>query len=146
VRAGKTYTVRWLYVKNSGTIRSEYQVKVTRFSPGSSRPVPAGWVRLTPSTFRLSPGAIERVTVSVAIPASAPGGPYLGDLLAATYAGHTPGATALGAAAADQLTFRLPAGRSFPWPIIAIACAAALAVATGMAFQRNRLIGVAQGG
>jgi hypothetical protein len=119
---------------------------VTRLSPGSPRPVPAGWVRLTPSGFRLAPGAIERVTVSVTIPASAAGGQYLGDLLASTLTHHAPGATALGAAAADQLTFRLPSGAPFPWQIVAIASAVALAVAAGMAVRRNGLIGITQRG
>lgn len=141
--AGRTYTLRWLYVKNTGTANSYYVVRVLRLTPGSQRAVPARWVRLTPSAFRLGPGEIERVTVSLAIPAAAPGGRYLTNLLASTYAPHAPGTTALGAAAADQLAFQLPGGSPFPWPIVGVAAGIIAALAAILAIRRARAATVA---
>jgi hypothetical protein len=119
--AGHSYTFRWLYVKNTGTVRSSYLVKTERLSPGPANTIPAGWVQLQPAGFQLAPRAVQRVTVVLRIPASAGGGAYLTDLVASTEAPHTPGATALGAAAADKLAVTIPASSSFPWIVLTVA-------------------------
>jgi hypothetical protein len=117
---GTTYTVRWLYVKNTGTVRAGYQVRVARLSSGAQETIPARWVRLNPAGFELAPGAIERVTIRLAVPKSAASGSYMTDLVANTSAPHAPGATALGAAAADELSFRIPNNASAPWLLVLI--------------------------
>jgi hypothetical protein len=136
---GKSYTFHWLYVKDTGTATSSYLVKPERISQGSEKVVPATWIQLAPATFRLRPKEIKRVTVTVNVPFSASSGRYMTDLVATTYAPHRPGATALGAAAADKLTFSIPSSSSFPWIIVAIAGGLVLLLAAGYAVRRSGL-------
>jgi hypothetical protein len=133
---GHSYTFRWLYVKNTGTVRSSYLVKAERLSPGSANTIPAGWVQLQPAGFQLAPRAIERVTVVLRIPTSAAGGDYLTDLVASTQAPHAPGGTALGAAAADKLAVTIPASSSFPWVVLIVAGGLIAVLAGGWGVRR----------
>jgi hypothetical protein len=138
-RAGQSYTLRWLYVKNTGTQPSSYLVKAERLSGGPAKTIPAGWVQLEPAGFQLAPRAIERVTVVLRIPASATGGAYLTDLVASTEAPHAPGATALGAAAADKLAVSIPPGSSFPWIVLFVAGGLIVLLAGGLGARRLAL-------
>lgn len=138
-QAGKSYIFHWLYVKDTGTVASTYLVKVERLSPGAAKVVPTGWIRLVPTSFRLGPEEIKRVTVTVNVPFSASSGKYMTNLVATTYAPRRAGATALGAAAADKLSFSIPSTSSFPWVIVLIAVGAALIVAVGFGVRRSGL-------
>jgi hypothetical protein len=136
--AGRSYTFRWLYVKDTGTVASDYKVSAHRLSPGSEKDVPTGWIDLEPRSFRLEPRGVERVTVTVSIPASVSAGAYLTDLVATTYAPHRAGATALGAAAADRLAFTIPSSSSFPWIIAFVVGAAATVLGLSLRLVRSR--------
>jgi hypothetical protein len=138
-KSGQTYTFRWLYVKNTGSSPSSYTVYAQRLSPGSARSIPASWIRLSPTGFRLAPGAIRRVTVTLAVPRSATGASYMTNLVASTTAPHAPGATALGAAAADTIAFRIPSTSSFPWLVVVIAGAIGALVALIYTLRRSRV-------
>lgn len=138
-RSGKSYTFHWLYVKDTGTIASDYRVTARVLTPGSAKVVPAEWIHLAPASFRLAPRAIARVTVTVAIPFSASSGAYATDLVATTYAPHRPGATALGAAAADKLAFTIPSSPSFPWIIVLVIGAPLVLLGLGYSIRRARL-------
>jgi hypothetical protein len=137
-RPGGTYTVRWLYVKNTGTVRAGYRVRVARLSSSAKETVPPDWVRLDPAGFELAPGAIARVTVRLAVPASAAAGSYMTDLVASTAARHAPGATALGAAAADQLSFRIPSTAAGPWLLLVVIGGTCLLVVTAVVTRSRR--------
>lgn len=137
--AGRSYTFHWLYVKDTGTVASSYLVKVQRLSPGSAKVVPASWIEFAPHAFRLRPQEIKRVVVTVNVPFSASGGQYMTDLVATTYVPRRAGATALGAAAADKLTFSIPSSSAFPWIIVAVVGGVALLVAVGYGLRRSGL-------
>lgn len=134
---GWSYTVHWLYVKNTGTAPSDYLVKVERLSGGSAKRIPVDWVRVAPVAFHLRPRAIERVTVTVAIPRAAGTGAYMTDLVATTFAPHRGGGTALGAAAADRLSFTIPSTSSFPWFWIIVAAAVAAVLGAIYSVRRS---------
>lgn len=118
--AGSSYSFPRLYVKNTGTVTATYAIHLQRLSPGSQKIVPTPWVQVRPRRLRLTPKAIGAVAVVVALPAGASPGRYMTDLIASTYALHKPGAPSLGAAAADRLTFMIPARGAFPWWLVGI--------------------------
>jgi hypothetical protein len=119
-RPGHSYTVKWLYVKNTGTVSSSYVVRALRLSKGSALVVPARWIHLSPDRLRLVPNEIGHVAVTITVPASAGSGDYLTNLVAATYVHSSAGGAALGAAAGDRLTVQIPSESSFPWPLVVI--------------------------
>lgn len=118
--AGHTYNLPPLYVKNTGTLNSLYTVKVERLANGGDRTVPAAWVHVSPTTFQLGPGALRPIAVKLNVPAGAKAAFYTTDLVASTTTARAPGATALGAAAADKITFQIASTASFPWPAVAL--------------------------
>ncbi|HXW59805.1 MAG TPA: hypothetical protein VEJ23_10055 [Solirubrobacteraceae bacterium] len=136
-KAGRTYALRWLYVKNTGSVVSNYAVHAQRLAGGSGRTIPAAWVSVSPARFQLRPDAIRTVGVKVAIPAGTAGGSYLTDLVASTYTHGAPGSTALGAAAADKLVFDVPSSTSFPWLMIVIAGGIACLLGLGWLARRS---------
>lgn len=135
--AGRNYTFHYLYVKDTGTVASDYLVKVERLNAASGKAIPVNWVRVTPVAFHLEPRAIERVTVTVAIPYAAPSGSYMTDLVATTFSPHRGGGTALGAAAADKLSFTIPSTSSFPWLIVAVGGGLLLLLGAGYGLRRS---------
>jgi hypothetical protein len=123
-RAGHGYAFPPLYVKNTGTVPSSYSIRVERLSLGRQHAVPATWVQLQPNRLHLAPGKIARVAVTVTVPDGASSGSYLTDLVATTYAPHKPGAPALGAAAADKVTFDVQSHSGFLFWIVGLEGAA----------------------
>jgi hypothetical protein len=138
-KAGHTYSLPPLYVKNTGTVTSLYTVKIERIGKNGKRTVPASWVHVHPAIVRLRPGVLTHLEVTVDVPADAPAASYTTDLVATTTTAHAPGATALGAAAADSLSFEVPPTSTFPWLPIGIAAAVILLLGGGWWIRRSDL-------
>lgn len=138
-KAGQTYVLPWLYVKNTGTVTSLYTVKVERITRGSQRTVPPAWVHVQPPVVRLRPGVLTHLVVTVDVPAGAQAASYTTDLVATTTTQRTPGTTALGAAAADRLSFEVSSPSAFPWLPVGIAAALILLPAGGWWIRRSGL-------
>jgi hypothetical protein len=138
---GHAYKLPGLYVLNTGTVASRYQVRVERLTPGGQKTLPAGWVTLAQNDFLLLPRHSATVAFTIRVPNSAAAGAYLSDLVASTTSARRPGATAVGAAAATKLGMTVgQAPGSIPWRTIALVLAAVLA--TGLAAYGIRRSGV----
>ena len=116
--AGHTYQLPSLYVINTGTEASYYQVRVQPIGQGKGYPVPAGWIRFGRNRFFLQPKAALPVPITLSIPSNALAGAYRSYLVAGTVPASQTSGVAFGAAAATRLEFTVapPAGFTFPWP------------------------------
>jgi hypothetical protein len=140
---GHSYQLPALYVINTGTVTSSYQVRVQPVSSDPGRAVPSPWVRFVSNDFALRPRQSTYVRMVLTVPADAPAGSYGSDLLVGkTTPTRSKGEAVLGAQAATKLAFRVDApARPFRWPWwadVAIAVAA-LVVAGTVAIRRYGL-------
>jgi len=125
---GHAYRLPGLYVLNTGTVPSRYQVRVERLSPGGQKTLPADWVTLSQNHFLLRPRHSATVPFTITVPTNAVAGAYLSDLVASTTSARHPGGTAIGAAAATKLGMTVGSPpSSIPWATIVLAVLAALA-------------------
>jgi hypothetical protein len=116
-RPGHTYRLPSLYVINTGTVASVYRVRVDRLTPGPELAVPPDWIQFGLNDFLLDPRQTASVPITLNVPANAPPGNYVSDLVAGTVAERAPGSTtAVAAQAATKLMFQVGSGTSFPWP------------------------------
>ena len=116
-RPGGDYRLPPLYVVNTGTRAGDYRVRVQPLGHPPGRAVPAAWVHLGRTRLRLRPHHHALVPVILAVPKSAAGGAYRTDLVASTVMPRPGHGAALGAAAADRLSFTVDSpGRGLRWP------------------------------
>lgn len=108
-------TIRFppLLVANTGSEPAVYHVSVQQFGPtANTRPVPAGWVLFGANDVTIPPGKGVNITVTVRLPSEVAVGAYESLLIASTRPASATGTTALGAAAATNLTFNVTAGQA----------------------------------
>ena len=145
VHPGASTRFNDLYVVNTGSVRSAYRITVSRITHGSERPVPAGWVDIQHTTLLLAAKQAVWVPVALHVPAGAPPGAYMTNLVATTISAHARGGTAFGAAAAAKLTFTIPGagGLSLPGWLLPLGAVVAAAVVAALAVKRLglRLLG-----
>jgi hypothetical protein len=140
---GHSYELPRLYLVNTGTETSRYALAVTRIDHGAQRDVPAGWVVLPAAPVTLGAKNTTYVPLTLRVPADAPLGDYMTDVVAGTMA-HAGGAgAAVGAKAAAQLLFTVghdSGGLPSPplWVDLAL-LAAAVMVGVGYAVRRSGL-------
>jgi hypothetical protein len=137
---GHSYQLPALYVINTGTVTSSYEVRVERVSPDPGRSVPSPWVRFLSNDFALRPRQSTYVAMVLTVPTDAAAGSYGSDLLVGTTTRtRSNGGAVLGAQAATKLAFRVGARtRPFGWPWWAdVAIAVAALVAAGAVAVRR---------
>ena len=116
-RPGGHYRLPSLYVVNTGTQTSDYLVRVQPLGHPPGRAVPAAWVHLGRTRLRLRPRHHALIPVTLAVPTGAAAGAYRTDLIASTAMTRLGHGAALGAAAADRLSFTVDSpGRGLTWP------------------------------
>ena len=136
---GHTYTLPRLYVVNTGTETSRYTVRVIRLEQGAQRDVPSGWVTVGGAPLTLAPRATANITLTLDVPADAPTGDYMSDVVAGTVIGSGGGGASLGAQAATQLRFTVGEdGLPWPPPLWADAGILAVVVVAGMTYAVRR--------
>lgn len=117
---GHRYRLPLLYVVNTGTEPARYDLHIDRLSSGRGHDIPAGWIRLSPRSVELAPKAHAWVKLTLRVPTGAAGGAYLSDVVArAEPLGTKTGPVAIGAAAADRITFEVAEPgplACFAWP------------------------------
>lgn len=133
-RAGGRYHLPSLYVVNTGNRPSTYRVRIERLGTETGRDVPAAWVRLARTHLRLQPHKSALIPVSLVLPEHAAGGDYRTNLVVGTSMRRPGRGAALGAAAADQLSFTIATpgfSWSSPWvlyPLLGLLAVGALVV------------------
>jgi hypothetical protein len=76
-RPGETSSAD-LDVQNSGSAQADVQLQcASLLGPGAER-IAGSYLRISPASVRLAPGATARLQVTLSIPADARAGPYLG--------------------------------------------------------------------
>jgi hypothetical protein len=107
---GGSYALPPVYVVNTGTQPEALTVRIERVSSGPGRPVPASWVHASGSAVRLSHNQGTRIPLQLVLPATAPPGQYLTDVVVRGSASVSDGGANLGVAAATKLQFRIVPG------------------------------------
>jgi hypothetical protein len=106
-RPGHSYRLGDAYVVNTGSQAARYRIEVERLSTGSGRAVPSRWVIPGRNDFRLAAHRSAIVPLTLRLPANAPTGGYLSDVVVTASPPGPVHGTAIGAAAATKLMFRV---------------------------------------
>jgi hypothetical protein len=114
-KPGHRYRFPSLYVVNTGSQTSEYAVRVQQLGTRPGKDVPASWLRLGRTRLRLRPHKSAVIPVRLLLPRNVPGGHYRTDLVVGTSTRRPGHGAALGAAAADELSFTVTGTGGFPW-------------------------------
>jgi hypothetical protein len=101
--AGGAYRLPSVGVRNAGTVRTAYRLRVSYVEGQEARRPDAGWFAFSPGRLTLAPGESRAVSVRLILPPGAEPGEYEA-LLGAEIAGVGEGAR-VGAAAAARLSF-----------------------------------------
>jgi hypothetical protein len=104
---GGAYRLPPFGVRNPGDRRTSYRIVVSQVDGQRGKPIPSGWVRVSPSELTLKPNGTQKVQARLTLPSSADPGDYEG-LLTAQIVTNGKGAQ-VGAAAAAKLTFTVAA-------------------------------------
>jgi hypothetical protein len=112
---GNSYRLPSLYVVNTGTQAADYLVKVKRLTQEPGRDVPSAWVRFAHARVRLQPRKTAVIPVSLIVPKQAAHGDYRSNVVVSTYTPRHSRGAALGAAAADELSFTIGSPGSSVW-------------------------------
>jgi hypothetical protein len=139
VKPGHRYQFPGLYVVNTGSRTSEYVVKVQRLDTKPGQSVPATWLRLARTRLRLRAHKSAVVPVELILPRNAAGGDYRTDLVVGTSTRRPGHGAALGAAAADELSFTVSTPGGFPWgsPWLVYSLVAVLGLGLSIALVRR---------
>jgi hypothetical protein len=130
---GHTYPLGTVYVTDTGTSTASLNLAAAPLWPGQrvykgERAISPSWVTFTPATVTLSPGQGASVPATLAVPAGAPRGIYVANIVAGPQASPAPSGSGehaqLAAAAATLLIFTagepapsctLPPAPGSPW-------------------------------
>jgi hypothetical protein len=112
---GGRYHLPSLYVVNTGTKAAEYRVRIERLGDAPGRDVPASWVRFARTRLRLRPHRSAIVPVTLVLPTRAAHGSYRSNVVVGTWTKRRGRGAALGAAAADELSFTVGRPQGFAW-------------------------------
>lgn len=111
---GGGYQLPTFGVRNPGTERTAYRLRVSYVQGQQAKRPPADWFTFSPGELSLDPGETRPVRVRLSLPAGADPGDYEA-LVGAEIASDEPGAR-VGAAAAARLTFSVePASLLEAW-------------------------------
>jgi hypothetical protein len=137
--AGQRYQLGKLTVRNPGTERTRYQLRVTAISTQHHTPDPT-WFSFSAPQVILAPGKRHAVNVTLRLPAEAPAGRY--EALVGAQVASGAGGMALAAAAAARLTFTVAAAPTPPllqaWWLVPTALTAGGLVVIGRIRRRER--------
>ena len=100
---GGGYRLPTFGVRNPGTVRTSYRLRVSYLDGQGAKRPPADWFRFAPATVTLLPRETQPVQVSLSLPPGADPGDYEA-LVGAEIASNAPGAR-VGAAAAARVSF-----------------------------------------
>ena len=140
---GHSYSMTPVYVVNTGTEASRFQLVVERVRPNEDTTVPKQWVEFARNDFTLGPKETTTVPVKLTVPSDAKPGTYSSNIIVGSQAVDTPpGAAALGARAATDLKFQVTKTAPlipWPWPWWSYAALGGAAVLGGGAALTRRL-------
>jgi hypothetical protein len=137
---GQHYHLPGLYVVNTGSKASVYDIDVEELAPGQGRPVPPSWIHFATNHFQLAPNGAASVPITLDVPPGASGGRYASDLVASTAAPRDNAGAVAGVRAATQLVFSVRTSANTTWglPRWSYGALAALALTTaGWLFWRR---------
>lgn len=104
---GGRYRLPSVLVVNTGTQSSTYVMQVKRLGQPDAHAIPSSWVRFARTKVKLRPHKRAVIPVVLTVPKGAPQGAYGSNVVVSTYTPRPGGGAALGAAAADELSFAI---------------------------------------
>lgn len=110
---GSRYDLPSVQVLNTGDESNDYVVQLTSMADQEELQPPADFVDLSPTSFRLEPGANQIVSLSLDIPVRAKPGDYLAYIEARPVAAEATGGTQIGTAVATKLYFTVKPANLF---------------------------------
>jgi len=110
---GSRYDLPSVQVLNTGDESNDYVVQLASMADQEELQPPADFIDLSPTSFRLEPGANQIVSLSLDIPVGAEPGDYLAYIEARPVAAEAGGGTQIGAAVAAKLYFTVKPANLF---------------------------------
>jgi hypothetical protein len=110
---GSRYDLPSVQVLNTGDESNDYVVQLASMADQEELQPPAGFIDLSPTSFRLEAGANQIVSLSLDIPVRAKPGDYLAYIEARPVAAEDGGGTQIGAAVATKLYFTVKPANLF---------------------------------
>lgn len=110
---GSRYDLPSIQVLNTGDESSDYVVQLASMADQEELQPPADFIDLSPTSFRLEPGANQIVSLSLDIPVRAKPGDYLAYIEAHPVVAEAGGETQISAAVATKLYFTVKPANLF---------------------------------
>jgi hypothetical protein len=137
---GGRYHLPSVLVVNTGNQASSYIVQVKRLGQPNGHDVPASWIRFAHTKVQLRPHKRAVIPAVLTVPKHAAGGVYRSNVVVSTYTRRPGGGgAALGAAAADELSFAIVSPGGSLWRAWLVYLLLALAATGAIVFLTRRL-------
>lgn len=107
VKPSLEYELPSIAVFNNGDVESDYEMTVQYNETQPEQKPPSGWVNFSPSTFKLGPGDVQQIVITLHPPYDAMPGDYFAYLEARPVKKDESGSTAIAVAAATKFSFKV---------------------------------------